>query len=119
TMPISDLGYPLDQHDDDQRSLTFTTPPLAEPLTIVGAGVITLALDAQSTARRCVAKLTEVDEHGRSVVFAHGLVDLSAGSDTACVRLTPSCHTVRQDHRLRLRFSHFGFSPAWAPGARG
>ncbi|HEY1570319.1 MAG TPA: CocE/NonD family hydrolase [Pseudonocardiaceae bacterium] len=118
TMPISDLGYPLDQHDDDQRSLTFTTPPLAEPLTIVGAGVVTLALDAQSTACRCVAKLTEVDEHGRSVVFAHGLVDLSAESDTVCLRLTPSCHTVRQGHRLRLVLSDSDFPRLWPPEDR-
>jgi putative CocE/NonD family hydrolase len=124
TMPISDLGYPLDQHDDDQRSLSFTTAPLAEPLTIVGEGVVTLALGAQSSARRCVAKLTEVDERGRSVVFAHGLLDLSGptppadGAVPVRLALTPSCHTVRQGHRLRLVLSDSDFPRLWPPDAR-
>ena len=117
TMPISDLGYPQDQHDDDQRSLSFTTAPLEQPLTIVGEAVVTLALDAQNTARRCVAKLTEVDQHGRSVVFAHGLVDLS-GTDGFRLALTPSCHTVRAGHRLRLALSDSDFPRLWPPDAR-
>ncbi|HEX5121332.1 MAG TPA: CocE/NonD family hydrolase [Pseudonocardiaceae bacterium] len=116
TMPISDLGYPLDQHDDDQRSLSFTTAPLAEPLTIVGHGVVTLALDPQTTARRCVAKLTEVDQHGRSVVFAHGLSAID--DDAVRVTLTPSCHTVRQGHRLRLVLSDSDFPRLWPADAR-
>lgn len=120
TMPISDLGYPLDQHDDDQRSLTFTTAPLAEPLTIAGTGVVTLALDPRTSAGRCVAKLTEVDQDGRSVVFAHGLVDLSGTTPPAVVRLslTPSCHTVVAGHRLRLVLSDSDFPRLWPPEAR-
>ncbi|HEX3650083.1 MAG TPA: CocE/NonD family hydrolase [Pseudonocardiaceae bacterium] len=118
TMPISDLGYPLDQHDDDQRSLNFTTAPLAEPLTITGQGVVTIALDPRNTARRCVAKLTEVDERGRSIVFAHGLVPVAAEDDTVRLALTPSCHTVRQGHRLRLVLSDSDFPRLWPPDAR-
>ena len=118
TMPISDLGYPLDQHDDDQRSLSFTTEPLAEPLTIAGQAVVTLALGGRTTARRCVAKLTEVDEHGRSVLFAHGLLDLSGtDDDTVRITLTPSCHTVPEGHRLRLVLSDSDFPRLWPPDA--
>ncbi|HKN95811.1 MAG TPA: CocE/NonD family hydrolase C-terminal non-catalytic domain-containing protein, partial [Pseudonocardiaceae bacterium] len=92
--------------------------PLAEPLTIAGQAVVTLALGGRTTARRCVAKLTEVDEHGRSVLFAHGLLDLSGtDDDTVRITLTPSCHTVPEGHRLRLVLSDSDFPRLWPPDA--
>jgi hypothetical protein len=52
------------------------------------------------------------------VVFAHGLVDLATAGDTVRLTLTPSCHTVRAGHRLRLVLSDSDFPRLWPPPAR-
>lgn len=114
TMPISDLGYPLDQHDDDQRSLSFSTAPLAEPLRITGTALVTLELADVSTVRRCVAKLADVDEQGRSTVIANGL----SAEPGQPITLDPSCHTVLPGHRLRLVLSDGDFPRLWPAPAR-
>lgn len=126
TMPISDLGYPLDQHDDDQRSLSFTTTPLAEPLTIAGRGTVGLAVSPEMSACRCVVKLADVDENGRSTIITHGLLDLSSAASPAAeevrtdlsVGLAPSCYTVAKGHRLRLVLSDSDFPRLWPAQSR-
>jgi putative CocE/NonD family hydrolase len=67
------LGLPLDQSPDDQRSLTFTSEPLPEPLEITGSpeAVVTVALD-EGDELTLVVKLCEVAPDGRSSLVTTG-----------------------------------------------
>jgi uncharacterized protein len=120
TLPISDIGYPLDQHDDDSRSLAFTSRPLPEPVMLLGRPTVVLALDRATVADRCVLKLTDVDEDGRSTVVTVGLVKLPRpqshpGTDRyeVSVALNPTCYEIARGHRVRLVLSDADFPRLW------
>lgn len=113
TLPISDIGFPLDEHDDDNRSMSVTSGPVPRAFTILGRPTLNLAMSARTTAHRCVAKLTDVDEDGRSRVVATGLTDLPPASARVTVALDPTCYRVARGHRLRLVLSESDFPRLW------
>jgi putative CocE/NonD family hydrolase len=110
--PIDRFGYPLDQHEDDSRSLAFTTQPLTDSLLVAGTPAVTLVLAEDTTAARCVLKLTDVDEQGRSMLISAGLVSLD-GVRVVSVRLDPTCYQVRAGHRLRLVLAESDLPRLW------
>ena len=116
-LPISDFGYPLDQHDDDQRALAFTDEPVPEPVLIAGPPVVSLEPAPDATATRCVVKLADVDPEGRSTVICSGIVP--AGSFAA--ELDPVCYELAAGHRLRVVLSDGDFPWLWPvePGLLG
>ncbi|HVV12143.1 CocE/NonD family hydrolase [Amycolatopsis sp.] len=101
-LPTSGFGLPLDQHDDDLRSLTFTSAPLRQELVIAGRPTVTVRGEvSEATARLC-----DVDEQDRSTL-------ISAGA--------PTCYAVRAGHRLRISVGTADFPRLWpvtAPGLR-
>lgn len=120
TQPTSKIGYPLDQHDDDSRSLSFTTSPLETNLVLAGSASVSVALDPMSTASTCVAKLTDVDPQGRSTVITSGIVDLTnvTADDTQSIHsvriaLSPACYEVPKGHCLRLVLACADFPRLW------
>ncbi|GAA0730719.1 CocE/NonD family hydrolase [Dactylosporangium roseum] len=120
---VQSLGHPLDQHDDDMRSLAFTTDPLDEPLTVLGRVEVHLVLAASTSASRCVVKLADVDGDGRSVMVTSGLTKLDASAPNGsaarvCVRLDPTAYTVAAGHRLRLVLTNADFPRLWPADRR-
>lgn len=120
TQPTSKIGYPLDQHEDDARSMTFTSDHLLESMTIAGSPTCTLALDQSSTATRCIAKMADVDLDDRSTVITTGLVNLDTfhssaeGSrKTVGVTFAPTCYEIAKGHRLRVTLSESDFPRLW------
>lgn len=112
--PIDRFGHPLDQHEDDSRSLSFTSAPLAKSVLIAGRPGVDLVLAEDTTAARCVLKLTDVDEHGRSLLISSGMVDLDALSATGVrVELDPTCYQVQPGHRIRLVFAEADLPRLW------
>lgn len=77
-IPNGGFGRPLDQHEDDARSVAITGPPLAAPLLVLGRPLVTLT----GVAGRVVVKLTDVDPAGRSTVVT-GTVLASPAVDPA------------------------------------
>jgi uncharacterized protein len=107
----SGAGQPLDQHDDDMRSLTFTGPPVDEPVRLIG----TASVAVPGTEGRLVVKLADVDPNGRSSLIAGGIRADGAGE----VRLDPTAYEVPAGHRLRVVVSDAAFPRLWPAVAAG
>ena len=71
TVGAGALQYP-NMAADDERSLTYTTPPLEENLTVVGAPVVTLFLRSTETDAAVIGWLEEVDSTGYSTLVTYG-----------------------------------------------
>ncbi len=116
--PIDKFGHPLDQHDDDARSLSFTSAPLPEPVVVAGRPLVRLLLAPETTAARCVLKVTDVDGQGRSTMIAMGTVDLARPRSTTVpelrvVHLDPTCYQVPAGHRVRLVLAESDVPRLW------
>lgn len=122
TQPITRIGYPLDQHDDDCRSLMFTSEPLAQPLLIAGRPLIRLQVGAATTAGQVVVKLADVDPDGRSIVICVGASRLDVPekrSHEVTFELDPTCYEIADGHRLRLVLSDSDFPRLWPNASLG
>lgn len=122
TIPVAGFGFPLDQHDDDSRSLAFTTDPLPDALVLAGTATVDLVLGGRTTATRCVAKLADIDPSGRSTLVAVGVEALPApvaAGIRVTVRLDPLGYEVAAGHRLRLVLTDGDLPRLWPspPGA--
>lgn len=124
--PIDRFGYPLDQHDDDSRSLSFTSAPIAKPMVIAGRPTARIAFDGETTASSCVIKVTDVDESNRSVLITTGVANLiepqpnQRGSQKVVpVDLDPTCYCVPAGHRVRLVLAESDFPRLWPPDSPG
>jgi uncharacterized protein len=104
-IPNCGFGRPLDQHEDDARSVSVTGPPLPGPLLVLGRPTV-LGLSG-----RVVVKLTDVDPAGRSTLVT-GTVAAAAGGTVA---LDPTCYRFAAGHRLRVVVSGAAFPRIW-PG---
>lgn len=122
-VPMAGFGFPLDQHDDDLRSLTISTEPIPEPLLVAGRPTAHLALDAATDATRCVVKLVDVDERGRSTLVSMGVTALADGPDRLrTVELSPTCYEIAAGHRLALVLADSDVPRLWpasTPAALG
>lgn len=105
--PAGQFGLPLDQHGDDSRGLSYTSPPLPRPLLVSGRPVVELA---QAWPRVSV-KLTDVDPAGRSLLICAGLE--SPGGGEVAVPLTPTTYEVAAGHRLRVVVAPGDFPRVW------
>jgi putative CocE/NonD family hydrolase len=117
--PVDRFGYPLDQHDDDARSLSFTSTPLAEPLLVAGRPTVRLVLASGSSAGRCVVKVTDVDERDRSVLVTMGTVELTDNPQSVQVRLDPTCYRFAAGHRIRLVLADSDIPRLWPDASPG
>lgn len=102
-------GLPLDQHDDDTRSVCATTAPLPEALTVCGRPAVAVTLAPGSTAQRIVARLTDVDPQGRSMLITAGVLCPDTTAAIHRIVLRPTCYRVAPGHRLRVAVSDSDF----------
>ena len=68
---------PLDQRDDDARSVLFDTPPLPADLAILGAPVLDLELSSDCEVAKLVVRLCEVHGDGASTRVSYGILNLT------------------------------------------
>lgn len=111
-IPNGGFGRPLDQHDDDARSVSVTGEPLDSPLLVLGRPSVTLA----GVAGRVVVKLADVDPAGVSTVVTGAV--LAAVPAGGAVPLDPTCYRFAAGHRLRVVVSDAAFPRVW-PGPAG
>jgi hypothetical protein len=93
-----------DQTDDDRRSLTFDTPPLAEPFDILGAPVVTLEVSSDKPVAAIAVRLCDVCPSGEVLRVSYGILNLTRrdGLDT------PSPLTPGRDYRVRIQLNDTG-----------
>jgi len=121
---------PGDQRPDDGGSLVFDSEPLAERLEILGAPVVTLALDLDRPAGLVAVRLNDVAPHGASARVSYGLLNLTHRDGheqpaplepgrryTLGVRLNDAAHAFPPGHRLRVAISTSYWPMAWPPPA--
>jgi uncharacterized protein len=99
------FGLPLDQGDDDRRSLCATGEPLAEDLLIVGRPKVVVH---GSPAERLVIRLNDVDGDGRSAFVTSGV---ACGGEP--VELYPTAYRVAAGHRVRVAVCDSEFPRLW------
>ena len=109
-VPSAGLAQPVDQHDDDMRSLILTSDPLPSDVIVIGAPTVTVFGSALSF----VVKLADVDPCGRSVLVACG--DATTGSGP--VFLTPVSHAFSAGHRIRVALNQGDFPRLWPTSGR-
>jgi uncharacterized protein len=121
---------PQDQHDDDMRSVAVTSAPLAEGIVIGGRPEVRVSIAGGGPIGRLVARLTDVDPDGRSVLITAGVhcpqaTELGAHCPQATagvhvVTLRPIVQPVPAGHRLRVAIGDADFPrlmPLVAPAA--
>lgn len=130
----------LDQRPDEARSLTYSTPPLSEPLPIAGPMELKLAAATTAPDVDWVVKISDVDPSGKAVLMTSGYLRAShravddershpaepwIANDTPSevipdrphryrIDLWPTAWTVKPGHRLRMAISSAD-TPTHAP----
>jgi putative CocE/NonD family hydrolase len=121
-LPTTGFGLPLDEHDDDQRSLTFTSAELTQDLPLAGRPSVAVWTDP-GTAPPCqlVVRLTDVDERNRSTLVTTGVSGgPRPGAPVLEAELAATCYTIPAGHRVRVVVSGADFPRLWPiakPGA--
>ena len=93
--------------------LTYTSPVLAEDLTVIGPLTATLYLRSSLEHTDFFVRLCDVSEKGRSVNLSDGIIRLSPGSVQKeedgvfklDVAMWPTANTFQAGHRIRLQVS--------------
>lgn len=112
-MPTAGFGLPLDQHDDDTRSLTATSEAIPEDVVLVGRPIVTVGSAPGSTFKRIVVRLTDVDLHGQSKLITVGVISCAEPANAHTVRLAPTLYRLPAGHRLRVALSDADFPRLW------
>lgn len=76
---------PLDQRGEDGRSLSFTSPPVTNPVEILGFPEITLTLAVDQPVAQLVVRLCDVAPDGVSTLVTRGVLNLTHRANHATV----------------------------------
>ena len=121
-----DADWPGDQREDDAGSLVFITPPLAEPMEIMGAARLSLTFASDRTLALVAARLNDVAPDDSSLRVALGVLNLThrrsheapepliPGQQTAAVvELDDIAHHFKAGHRIAVAISTSYWPIAW------
>ena len=72
-----DAEMAQDQRGDDAGSLVFQTPPLSEPLNLLGRPVLTLAVSCAEGVANLCARLVDVHPDGTATRITFGVLNLA------------------------------------------
>ena len=102
----------LEQRDD---VLTFTSPPLVEPLEVLGNPVVELVHHTDNPNADLFVRLCEVKTNGKSVNISDAILrlDPETSSGTIRLQLDAIAHRFRAESRIRLQVSG-GAHPRYA-----
>jgi hypothetical protein len=122
---------PLDQREDDGKSLAFDSDPLEERLEILGAPVATLELAADRPVAYAILRLNDVAPDGTSARVTYGVLNLTHREGhtqprplepgrryRVPIRLNDIAYAFPAGHTLRLAVSTSYWPVVWpAPEA--
>jgi putative CocE/NonD family hydrolase len=118
------LAGPVDQRPIERRRdvLVYTSPVLEADLAVIGPVEMTLYAESSARDTDFTARLTDVDQQGRSLVITEGIIrgryrkSLAATellepnvADEFRITLCPVSHVFLAGHRLRLDVSSSNF----------
>jgi putative CocE/NonD family hydrolase len=119
---------PHDQREEDGGALLFTSPPLDEPVEILGAPVLELGVEANQPVAMIAARLSDVQPDDKATRVTYGLLNLTHRDGHADpvplepgqlyrvrVKLNDIAQTFPRGHRLRVSISTSYFPLAWPP----
>ncbi|WP_027577178.1 CocE/NonD family hydrolase [Bradyrhizobium sp. WSM1743] len=113
------VGYPLEQAEDDLRSLTYTSSPLEKGLEITGSpeAILQVTLD-EGEELQLVAKLNAVAPDGSSTLITSGWLSAARPIERGVVveyriPLWAASYFVPAGHRLRLAIACSDFPFIW------
>ncbi|WP_246663502.1 CocE/NonD family hydrolase [Phyllobacterium endophyticum] len=124
------VGYPLDQANDDMRSLTYTSPPLEQGLEITGSpeAILQVALE-EGEELQLIAKLNAVAPDGSSTLITTGWLSAIRPESFKCaepgerrkmseyrISLWAISYFLPAGHRLRLAIACSDFPFIWPLG---
>jgi putative CocE/NonD family hydrolase len=117
---------PLDQREDDSKSVCFDSEPLTEPLELLGAARVELIVAADCPVAMLAVRLNDVAPDGCSARISYGLLNLTHRASHAhpeplrpgeiyriTMLLNDTAHGVAAGHRLRLAVSTCYWPVAW------
>lgn len=117
---------PLDQREDDGRSLVFDSDPLAETLEILGAPVLDLELAADRPVAFVIIRLNDVAPDGASGRVSYGVLNLTHRDShenpeplepgkryQVAVRLNDIGYSFRRGHTIRVAVSTCYWPMLW------
>jgi len=117
---------PLDKRRDDAASLTFETPPLEEPLDLVGDAEAILSLSVDRPVAQLAVRISDVHPDGRSTRVTYGVLNLTHRDShefpeplepgkvyTITVPMKHVAQRFRPGHRMRLAISTNYFPLIW------
>jgi putative CocE/NonD family hydrolase len=102
--------FPGDQREDDGRSLTWDTDPLAERLEILGAPVVTLEIAVDRPDAFLAVRLCDVAPEGDSTRVSFGILNLTHRDGHDAV------HPMIPGRRTRVRVQLNDAAYAFLPG---
>jgi len=118
--------WPGDQRAEDERSLSFTSEPLAEDVEILGFPEVTLGLEVDRPNALVAVRLCDVAPDGASLLVTRGVLNLNRRDGHArseplvtghrrdvTVRLDAIAQRVPAGHRLRVAVSTAYWPWAW------
>ena len=106
------LDEPIDQREDDGRSLTFDTPPLDNAVEILGAPVVEVDVASDKPVAILCARICEVSPDGTSVRVTYGVLNLTHRESHA------SPKPLRPGESVRPRIQLNDIAYRFAPGSR-
>ena len=106
----ADGESPIDQREDDGKSLTFDTEPLDERIEILGAPVVELELEVDQPVAHVVVRLNDVAPDGASSRVSWGVLDLAHRN----THESPDAVEPGRRYRIRVQLNDIGY--AFAPG---
>ncbi|MBM3573410.1 MAG: CocE/NonD family hydrolase, partial [Alphaproteobacteria bacterium] len=117
---------PIDQRAEDGQSLCFDSAPLTERLEILGAPVVTLAIESDRPQAIIAVRLCEVHANGESLRVSYGLLNLTHRDSheqpsalvlgrryAVRVQLNDVAHCFAAGSRIRVAISTSYWPIAW------
>lgn len=116
-MSENEMEVPETYTDEEKRSdmLTFSTPVLEQPLTVTGDLTAHLYISCNCPDTDLMVRLTDVDENGKSVKLADGVISVKYRNSfaepelmeegkiyPAAIRTTKISNTFLPGHRMRF-----------------
>lgn len=122
-------GMPTDQRPDDAFSLCYDTPPLAEPMVLLGAPQAVLSVTSSAPVVGLNVRLCDVAPDGASRLITDGFLlgthrdghpaPLTVGErHEVRIALLHCAYGLQAGHRLRVAVSSADFQNAWPAGMK-
>ena len=125
---LSFLPGPFDQRPNEERQdvLVYSTPPLTQPLTVIGDPSLVVFVSSDRPSADLIAKLVDVSPDGKAINVADGALRLSYRNGFANpehlsrgkiyevhIDLGPTADTFLAGHRIRVQIAGTEF-PTYA-----